>query len=109
MCSFDELILRETKECIQKWWKCEVKFDKLNVSSKEFISIKIDGFDDFIKACGIWKRSEVGSFRESKYQLTQLQTSYTKTSNNIRFMYLEILLYTCQNQRIPPLVLKVYK
>jgi len=30
----------------------------LNALSKEFISIEIDGFDDFINACEIGKHSE---------------------------------------------------
>jgi len=55
MCSFDELVLRETGRCIQKWSKCRVKFEKLNTSSKEFILIQNDDLDDFIKALGIGK------------------------------------------------------
>lgn len=47
--SFDELFLRETKECIQKGSKYELIFKKLNASSKKFISIKNDCFNDFIE------------------------------------------------------------
>lgn len=38
----------------------------MNASSKGVISIGIDSFDNFIKACGIGKRSEARSFRNSK-------------------------------------------
>ena len=55
MYNFNELVLREAKECIQKGSKYELKFKKLNAPMKEFISIENDGFNDFIKARGIGK------------------------------------------------------
>lgn len=64
--SFDELFPRETKECIQKGSKYELKFKKLNAPMKEFISIENDGFNDFIKARGIGKRSKAKSFQKAK-------------------------------------------
>ena len=64
MCSFNGIVSRETKKYIQKWSKGELKFKKLNAPSNQFILIEIDVFDDFIRAHGIGKRSEVKSFRK---------------------------------------------
>lgn len=36
----------------------------MNALSKEFISIEIDGFDDFINACEIGKHSEARCSRQ---------------------------------------------
>lgn len=62
MYSFDELVSRQRKKCIKKWLKYELKFEKLNASLKELISIKIDDFNNFIKSRGIRKRSKIGFF-----------------------------------------------
>ncbi|KAG4385879.1 hypothetical protein AAZX31_12G168400 [Glycine max] len=91
------LLRRGHSKAIKMWTK---KFEKLIVSSKGDISIRIDGFDNFIKACGIGKRSEARCFRKLKYRLKRLQRSYMKTSNSIRSMYLGISLYTCRNHTI---------
>jgi len=77
MCSFDEHISRETKEYIQKWSKCELKFEKLNASSNEFILIKNDSFNDFIKTHHIGKCLEVESFHIWQISWSSYKRSYT--------------------------------
>lgn len=72
MYNFDELVSRETKESIQKQSKFSLKFKKTSVPSKGIILNKIDDYDNFLKAHGFGKHSETRSFRQSKYQLTQL-------------------------------------
>ena len=99
---------------VQFWWTClersrkvHSKYQlkqlskKLNMSSKEFIWIEIEIFDDFIKMHVELKGTqEQGHFEFWNVSWSNYKISYTKTSNNIRSVYLGILLYMCQNHRI---------
>jgi len=49
--NFYELVYEENEECVKEWSTFEVNFEKLNSSSKEFILIEIDVFNNLIKTC----------------------------------------------------------
>lgn len=98
------------EECIRKWLIYKIRFEKLNASSKEYILIEIDFFEDFIQTHIEFKSArKQGHFEFRKISWSGYKKNYMKTSNNIRFVYLEILLYICRNHGIRPLVLEGYK